>query len=353
VCVQGVDKHRGLRRGDEQDCALVRVQGVAGHRGLQHTPHLSEPEHTPTCSSKKLTSRPPELAGDQPAAPAHSDPRPAGQLLGPRVGEHCAPGVPISHICTQRPPEQGCALLRVRCRGTHRRGFRTRRAAMRAVEAEAAEAVRLRVAARRGLRMRQARLAGGSAERVRVLVRRTLHARPAVRAEEAQAAQTVRLRVAARRRLGVRAGRPLNSRDTTCTRPCPACLRTRSPDTPCRARRGARRSRGCTGSLSARRCVAGPRSSRGTQCTRPCPARPRTRSPGTPRTARRAGRRSQDRIDSLSACRCVAGPRNARGTSCTPSSPARWRTGSPGSGACQVGHICLKGSEECTWAQAN
>jgi hypothetical protein len=89
----------------------------------QHTPHRSAPAHTPTCRSKTLASTPPELAGAQPAAPAPRPPRPAGQRLGPRLGDRGAPGVPISHRSAPRPPEQGrCALNWARGRGAHRAG---------------------------------------------------------------------------------------------------------------------------------------------------------------------------------------------------------------------------------------
>ena len=89
----------------------------------QRTRHRSAPAHTPACSSKKLASTPPELAGAQPAVPAPHAPRPAGQRLGPRLGDHGAPGVPISHRGAPRPPEQGrCALNWARCRGAHRAG---------------------------------------------------------------------------------------------------------------------------------------------------------------------------------------------------------------------------------------
>jgi hypothetical protein len=79
-------------------------------------------------------------------------------------------------------------------------------------------------------------------------------------------------------------------------------------------RHAGRRSRGCRGSPSARRCAPGPPNAPGTPCRWQCRARPRTRSPDTPRTARRAGRRSPGCTDSPSARRCAAAPRSARGT---------------------------------------
>jgi hypothetical protein len=53
-------------------------------RELRHPPHV-------TCRTKKLASTPPGLAGAQPAAPAQRPPRPAGQRLGPRLGDRGAP----------------------------------------------------------------------------------------------------------------------------------------------------------------------------------------------------------------------------------------------------------------------
>jgi hypothetical protein len=87
---------------------LLLILGFSETRpAQQRTPHLSTPAHTPTCCTKKLDSKPPELAGDQPAATEPRDPRPAGQRLGPRLCGRGAPGVPISHGGALQPPEQG------------------------------------------------------------------------------------------------------------------------------------------------------------------------------------------------------------------------------------------------------
>jgi hypothetical protein len=70
---------------------------------------------TPTCHTKKLANTPPELAGNQPAAPA----APRGPTAGTPPGRPmCAGG---AHLAP-RSREQGCALHRASGRGAHRAG---------------------------------------------------------------------------------------------------------------------------------------------------------------------------------------------------------------------------------------
>jgi hypothetical protein len=68
------------------------------------TPHLSVTMHTPTCSSKKLASTPPELADAQQAAPAQRPQCPAGQLLGHPPGRpRCAGGAHLAPLMAAAP----------------------------------------------------------------------------------------------------------------------------------------------------------------------------------------------------------------------------------------------------------
>jgi hypothetical protein len=65
VRVQGVVGHRGQRRGDEKDGAPVRVQGVAGHRGRRRGKRAGRPhqrtvqgQHTGQAQLRQASARP-------------------------------------------------------------------------------------------------------------------------------------------------------------------------------------------------------------------------------------------------------------------------------------------------------
>ena len=87
----------------------------------QHAPRASESAQTPTCTGRKVTGVPHELAGPLRPARAHPAPRGGAQRLTPLLGHLRAPGVPISPRAARRPPEQGrCAKGQVQPAGAHR-----------------------------------------------------------------------------------------------------------------------------------------------------------------------------------------------------------------------------------------